>query len=87
MATVDSFVILESPTNPQMLTALTENSTSVDGARSSTTNINFVIFSVVEIPSLVNWIIYCSITPLSLDGAIHEKVMLVKVVMAMLKTT
>ena len=87
MAAVDSVVTLGSPTNPQMLTALTENSTAVDGARSSNTYINSVIFSVVDIPSLVNWITYCSTTPLSLDGAVHEKVMLVKVVTVMLRTT
>ena len=70
-----------------MLTALTENFTSVDGARSSNTYINSVVFSIVEFPSLVNWIIYCTTTPLSLDDAVHEKVMLVKVVTAMSITT
>ena len=87
MAVVDSVVTLGSPTNPQMLTALTENSTSVDGARSSNTYINSIIFSVVELPSTVNWIMYSRTTPLSLDGAFHEMVILVKVVTVILKTT
>ena len=56
MASVYSVLTLGSPTNPQMLTALTENSTPVDGARSPNTYITSVVFSVVEIPFLVNWI-------------------------------
>ena len=84
---VDSVVPLGSPTNPQMLTALTENSTSVDGARSSNTYISSIVFFIVGIPSTVNWTKYCSTTPLSLDGAFHEIVMSVKVVTAMLRTT
>ena len=43
MESVTSVVALGSPTNAQMLTALTESSTSVEGARSSNTYINSTV--------------------------------------------
>ena len=59
----------------------------MEGARFSNTYINSVVLSDVELPLLVNWITYSRTAPLLLDGAVHEMVMLVKVVMPMLKTT
>ena len=87
MASVYIVATLVTPTNPQMLTAFTENFTPVEGARSSNTYINSVVFFAVEVPSIVNWIMYSITTPLLLDGAFHEMVMLVKVITAILKTT
>ena len=87
MAFVTSVPLLGSPTNPQMLTALTENSTPVEGAIFSITYINSVVLSIVEAPLLVNWITYSRITPLASDGAVHEMVMVVTVVTAKFKPT
>ena len=55
MASANSVVVLVSPTNPQILTALTENSTLVEGARSSSVYVSSVVLSMVGGLLLVNW--------------------------------
>ena len=85
-AFVYSVVVLGSPTNPQILIALTENSTLVEGLRSSNSYISSVALIVEGIP-LLDWIRYFTTSPLLLEGAVHEMVMLVKVVIVWLKST
>ena len=74
---VYSVVVLTIPTAPQILTALTENSTLVSGIRFGRTYISFTLFTVVLVASYISWISESAITPLLSDGAVHEKVILV----------
>ena len=53
---VYSVVVPTTPTTPQTLTALTENSTLVSGLRSGRTYIPWALFTVVLVPSYINWI-------------------------------
>ena len=56
IASVYSVVVVSTPTAPQILTALTENSTLVSGMRSGRTYIFLALFTVVLVPSYVNLI-------------------------------
>ena len=53
---VYSVEVITTPRAPQILTALTDNSTLVSGVISGRTYASSALFTVVLVPSYVNWI-------------------------------